>query len=346
MRILRRFGLIICFKAFMCICICPKHCLAQQKKTRRKAQVLPTLTPRSYTNPRPKFLEVHYEKIGAFPIQTRSSVFDPITSGVQTSNKISVKLNAPLLYKKDLQIIFGLRYNQERYRFLDTNPSDLPTHHKLNDRELRSLGYRIYINQNLNDAWRLKYGMAVDLSGDQINFSQFGQHLNHSYFFIVEKEVNDRASYSFGLAGGTDLGNFRIYPVFSWSQHLNHRWCLDLNLPKKVRINYMASPKMYFNANAKIAGASYYIQEPLFEGYEAVEFRQSRIQLTLGVEREIYDWLWFSMDAGMLKTLRMDFNEPQAPRSERLLRLKSISTPMVHFSIFMVPPRKLFSKHK
>ncbi len=337
----------LCVKTLSCFLLFGSPCSAQSSKKKRK--VVPTLStpkPTGLEDPRPKFIELSYERLAPFPIRADSEEFGDINSGSKMSSKLSVKLNAPVVLKDKLQVIAGLRYKNEQYQFLDIKPSDTPAHLRLDDRNLTSLGFRIYARKELGNDWTLTAGLGADLNGDKIEFNDAFQFLRHNYLAVVEKQKNEYTSWGFGLAFGYDLGNPSVYPILAYRHKFNPRWAIDLYLPKSAEVRYNLSSKTYLSALAKITGGSYALKNPVLEGYDHLEYRQSRLEVTLGIEQEIHDWLWVGLKAGGLKTLRMFFTEPGASNRDRLLDLQSVQTSFLNLSIFIVPPRKLLSGRK
>lgn len=331
----------------MCLWFIHQNVQAQNRlfKTRKGVEIRPTLTSSiNNPDPRPKFVELSYQKINTFPVAIRSEKFGNENKWSQSARDVSAKLNIPVLLKDNLSILVGLRYKNAEFEFNDLNYSDLPAYYKIDDREMTSLGVRLYIKKKFANNWSLTTRLSADLNGDRIEFSNYQKYLRHTYLGLLKKQKNKRTAFGIGIGYGDDLGNKSIYPILAYEHILSNRWKMSLYLPKSMEFRYTVSDKMYITTKAKVSGASYYLANPVLDGYDASEFRYSAVQMSLSLDREIHDWLWVGMKIGGLKTLNMYFSEPEAPRRDRLLRVKSFETSFINFSVYLVPPRKLYKK--
>lgn len=329
----------------LCFCLTFQAGFAQisPKKPKPRLKTLTTLSTQPvFPKPRPTFLSLDFRRIAAFPVHVVSEKYGNTTSGNKFNQRIQVKLNAPLVLKPNFQLLAGLRFQQEEFRFENIALHDVPAHYLLDDRHLYSFGYRLYFSSRLSDTWTLKGGMGADLNGDQLPQRNLWRCLRHNYFGLLEKTVNPRTEWGFGLAFGYDLGRAQVYPILRYAHQFNQRWSMELSLPKEVRATYAFSPKMYLVGEAKLSGAAYCLNQPLLRDVPVVEFRESHVELSLEWQREIHDWLWMSIQGGMLKTLNMRVSEIRQP--DFLLRVRSVEAPFVNVTLYLVPPRKMMSK--
>ena len=306
-----------------------------------------TLSEENNPEPRPKFLELNFERIGRFPVNIRSEELGNQNACSATGDKFSAKLNLPVVMKKDLTVVMGLRYSRQEYEFRKVDPTDLPIHYRFDEREMSSFGYRLYIKKKFDNNISLNAGFGADLNGDMIELNNFSHYFSHNYFGVISKEKNKYTNYGIGFAFGYTMGLPQVYPILAYTHVFSPRWKTELYLPKKISFRYTASPKMYLTATTEVAGARYYLRDKVLDNYDALVFRQSEVRASLSFEREIHDWLWLEVQAGGLHTIRTSFTTPEARRSrDNVFNIKSFATPFVNFSVFLVPPRKLMAKSK
>ena len=119
---------------------------------------------------------------------------------------------------------------------------------------------------------------------------------------------------------------------------------MELVLPKSAKIMYAPDQKTQFNATLEVSGGSYHMQEEVLPGYSNLEIRQSELRFHVGMNREVYDFLWASVGVGALRNLNFFVSERLQRRRDAIITASPFSAYTVEFSLYLVPPRKLYNK--
>lgn len=120
-----------------------------------------------------------------------------------------------------------------------------------------------------------------------------------------------------------------------------------MKLPKELMVRrILKSDNFYLLGSIEATGASYFLSDDIYPGANDIEYRRTAIEFKLGIEKEIHDWLWFGVDAGITQPLRSSLVNAGDPSRNSFHDFGHQFTPFVNVSLFAVPPRKLFNKMK
>ena len=73
---------------------------------------------------------------------------------------------------------------------------------------------------------------------------------------------------------------------------------------------------------------------------ETLQISKSEIQFGVNYEREIHDFLWFGIHAGVRSNLSLDLISLDRLKSEQIIDSQLGTAPFANISLFLVPPQK------
>jgi hypothetical protein len=293
---------------------------------------------------RPTFFEFKYVGVRDYPMRLSSQEFGDSQAQVSNNRRIRVKLNVPLTFKPKLRLALGLSYAHEQFHFEDIQDADYPLYDRLEDKSLRSIGMRFYLKRDLNNGHFLKSRFGVDLNGDKITAIGFSRFFKGNISVVYGRQKDAYTEVGFGIYAGYDLGIPSIFPVFNYNKILSSSWMMELVLPKSAKLIYTPNQKSQFNARLEVAGASYHMQEEVLPGYSNLELRQSELRLLISMNHEIHDFIWASVGVGALRNLNFFLSERGQRRTDAIISADPFSAYTIEFSLYLVPPRKLYNK--
>jgi len=263
------------------------------------------------------------------------------TADYSTNKSYKIKLNVPVLISNRLSIIGQLRYNNEQLHLGE----DVLDNEK--DLHFDNAGMSLIIKYNLKNSYYIGGHISGFFKSDKLTFEQYSSILDYSGSFIMGKDI-DRGSIGFGAIMGNSLGRFRLYPMFLLDYQFSDTWKLEMKLPKEIQFRKMLKPdNFYLIAGAEVNGASYFISERIYEGMDNIEYRRAAVDLRIGIEKEIYDFLWIGVDLGFTQPVYSALVESGQPTRNKLFDFNQSFTPYGSLSLYIVPPRSLFNKfHK
>ncbi len=273
---------------------------------------------------------------------TTSESLGEAQNEVERDRLIKFKLGIPLMIRDDQMFGIQLKYYQQRFVFdLDENPTDYDLYLRLNSSKYISTGLRFFYQRDLRNGHELKLVGGAELKSDNFTWNR------HTSKYFISGIYNWKKSSTTTMGAGFVLnrvmGLTTFYPILNLQHALNHKWTLDLMLPKSVAMRYRMNDHNYLIFNTQLAGWRYNITHRLIGvDHGNLMLRKADLQFKISWEREIHDWLWLGIGVGYNKNLIYYLANPGDRARNALIDINSRDALFTKFSIFMVPPRKFF----
>lgn len=295
--------------------------------------------------PRSKAVEFSYEGVIRYPYQASSSLSNPesTTRSIADEKRFQVKVKFPIYLGESWKVAAGFQYFNEEFQFNDLDNPDFVLGDVLDERNLKSIGGRIYAAKS----WRGKHYFALragaDLNGDYGTDKQpKSDYLRVSVapLFGIKKDPN--TVYGFGLAWGYNFGRPSVYPFLVYNKTFNEHWGLETILPAKaaVRVNFSERTLLY--SGFQLEGASYTIdpQRDDLDRFSSLHLQKSEIRLFANLEREIHDFLWLQAELGVRFNNRFELTNNAIINPVSIVDVQRQPAFYFRTGIFLVPPRK------
>lgn len=262
---------------------------------------------------------------------------------VKFNKRWQFKLRFPVIMKAGFKLAMGLEYFKEEYHFEGYPENDYPFYKSLEDKPLRSVGTTFYIVKPWLGNRYFMMRMGLKFNGDEgLGNLLHSDKLRVSAAPLIGWKKNPYTSFAFGFAYSYDFGRQGIYPVFSYNHTFNNRLGLESILPLEVKLRYTMSEKNLFYATTEFNGATYNIKldDPSFPEDEDYYLRKSEVRFVVTYEREIHDWLWFSLETGVRSNFNFELVDSIKRNANTLIDSDFNNAFLFNASIFVVPPRK------
>ena len=262
---------------------------------------------------------------------------------VQFNKRWQFKLRFPVIMKPGFKMAMGLEYFKEEYHFEGFPENDYPFYQSLEDKPLRSIGATFYFVKPWLGNRYFMMRIGTKFNGDEgLGNLVDSDKLRVSIAPLVGWKKNPYTSYAFGIAYSYDFGRQSIYPVISYNHTFNSRLGLETILPLEVKLRYTLTEKNLFYATAEFNGANYNIKlnDPSFPQDQDYILRKSELRFLVNYEREIHDWLWFGIEAGLRSNIAFELTDSPKRNANTIIKNDLNDALVVNLSIFMVPPRK------
>lgn len=290
--------------------------------------------------PRSKGLVITRELVKDYAI--RSNVDGMASSGeVRRNRRWEMKLRAPVLLKEGFKMAVGFKYFVEEFNFENSDNQDFAFYNSLENRPLRSIRSDVYmIKPTLGKRYYI-LRVSAGLNGDY-NLDNFGKEefLRFSVTPLIGWKENDYVSWAVGVAYSYSFGRRRIFPILAYNKSFNLQWGIESILPASIKLRYSTKDlKNYFYLKAELNGANYSVRLT-DQQRELVYLNKSEIRYLLNYEREIHDWLWFGVEAGLRQNINFDLANSPDINSNVVVENSLNEAFLMNFSLFLVPPRK------
>ena len=261
-------------------------------------------------------------------------------SDYRNNKSYNIKLNFPILSSNKFDIIGQLRYKNEQLHLgTEINSKEKEIH-------FDNMGFSFLMKYKLNTSYYIAGHASGFLKADKVNFENYASILDYSGSILVGKNF-DNGEFGLGALIGNSLGRFRIYPIVLLDYQFSDTWKIEMKLPKEIQIRKIIKPdNFYLVGGMEINGSSYFISEDIYHGEENLEYRRAAIDFRLGLEKEIYDFLWFGVDFGVSQPIYSALIQSGEPTRNKLFDFNHSFAPYGSISIFIVPPRALFNKKR
>ncbi len=322
-----------------------------------------TKDPKELANPsvvgmgKSKGIIVSYEGQPDFGITSTSpeAAIGSRTAEVRRNNKFDVKAYVPIVNNPHFKMVGGFNYSFEEFNFEEPGMnSSYPFYENLEDKKLKSISSQLVMLHAVDEVnfyvFRIKGELNGDYSSKEVAVPDY---LKTSAEILYGWKKRSDLSYGVGVQISYALGGRRIYPAFLYNRTFNSKWGLEALLPANADIRYNASEKSLLFAGFSLDGASYNInvQSIGLPAYETLELRRSEIRTRVRWEREIYDFLWFGVEAGYRANLSFNAFEKEsndgfmfAKRATPVIDNKLKGAAIFNVEIFLVPPKRFLKQ--
>ncbi|MGI9543257.1 MAG: DUF6268 family outer membrane beta-barrel protein [Cyclobacteriaceae bacterium] len=321
------------------------HLVAQAQETIIHCTDSTFCVPSVFGMPRSKGLVIKRESVINYKIQSTSNT-PGIENGqdeVQKNQRWNFKLRVPILLKSNIKMALGLSYFREEYSFEGVPSNEYAFYNSLEDKDLKSVGAALYLIKPWRGNRYFLLRLGAKLNGDyNIDDLPKSDFLKVSVAPLMGWKASPYTSYAVGLAYSYDFGRQSIYPVASINHTFNNRWGIESLLPVQAKLRFTQNEKTFWHLSTELNGASYNVRlnaSPLSEK-ETLHLRKSEIRFLFSLEREIHDWLWFGLEAGLRSNIEFSLRESGKRNAETLIDNNFGSAFTFGASIFIVPPRK------
>lgn len=291
-----------------------------------------------FETPRPKFLRLTYQTLPAINALPPGEASIAANNHFEENRIIDFQISAPLILKNDFKLITQLKYKNEVLN-LGGVSEDLQR-----TLFLKNAGLVIIAKQHLSDDQFLVGYFSGSYKSNK--FYNFASILDYNASLGWGKTIDKNTELGLGIIAANTFGRFRISPVLSYEKRFSHNLLLDLKLPKRAKLTKLMSNSLYFYGEIEGSSGRYALNDQVFTGLEDLEFRRTNIDFKLGIEKEVYDWLWMEVNGGYTHPWISRLVNRGGRTRNYIHDFDQNGTAFVSFSLFMVPPRSLFNKHR
>jgi hypothetical protein len=268
---------------------------------------------------------------------------------ISTSSRFEFKMRLPVISKPGFALAAGFHYSRENYRFEKPKSpaTDTPLFSSIQDKSLQTIGGALYVVKPLRGNKFILVRISSDLNGDyHMNGYSKTSFLQFNIAPVFGWKRNENLSYGVGFTYGNIFGRSLISPVFSYNHTINKQWGVEALLPSKVKLRYTLNDRTLLFASTELNGARYRVNfgNPVLPQQDLF-MQRAAVRYLVTFEREIHDWLWFSMEAGMQSNINFTLSDQIGPARKALINNQLNHAMFFGFSLFAVPPRKFMNRH-
>ncbi|OUJ75784.1 DUF6268 family outer membrane beta-barrel protein [Hymenobacter crusticola] len=305
-----------------------------------------------------KGVVAHLERLTDFSIKSKLNDKDgkSITnsSTVTKNSRAFIKGYIPAWNRPHLKVILGFNYDREEFQF--NRPDNSVLYRNLEDKGLKVLGAQLAVIRPIDDVhWyiaRVKGELNGDYTASELDVNDY---LKMSGEFIYGWKRTKYFAWGVGLQLSYTFGRQSVYPVILYNRTFNEHWGVEALFPARVSFRYNVSDKTLLFGGYTVDGLNYNVKlrEPLPNGLQTLILRETEFKPRLRLEREIYDFIWFGLEAGYRYNASFNAFDDAGNSGFSLFRKGTRprivdntlgGAPYASIELFLVPPRKFLRK--
>jgi len=289
---------------------------------------------------RPKGLIIKQEFISGHGIYSTSGNTETFGK-IQLARRREIKLKAPILNNPGFKLAIGFKYKVEDVFFKDQYTYSSEFYSDLENKNLKQLGTSLYAIKPLRGDTYLLMRASVSLNGDYGKYNlPTNDFLKYSIAPMIGWRKTDFMSYAIGVAYSENFGRISVFPIVSFNKTFNDRWGTEILLPLKAKLRYTTlNKKNFIYLSSEIIGSTYNVT---FNSGESGYLNNTELRHLVSYEREIYDFLWLGVEAGLRSNLNFSLSETADHRNSVTIANRVNQSFFAGFSLFIVPPRKYY----
>ncbi len=332
-------------KSFLAFCvICTSFSLSAgfaQHTVKSEADTAAYCVPSIEGLTRPKGILIREELVTNHSINS-SNINDPSGTGqgkIRTLRRREIKLKAPLINKENFKLAIGFKYKVEDIFFEDQATESVEFFNNLEDKNLKQLGTTLYMVKPFRGNTYFLMRVSASLNGDYNRAnSPDADYLKLSIAPLLGFKRTPYLSYAVGIGYSENFGRRSVFPLLSYNQTFTKHFGVESLLPLNVKFRYSSlNRKNFIFLSSEVQGTSYNIT---FANSEAGYLNNTELKYKLTYEREIYDFVWASVETGLNTTLYFSLSDTPDRRRSTVIDTNRKAAFFVGFSVFVVPPRK------
>lgn len=260
---------------------------------------------------------------------------------IKAVRRREIKFKAPLLNRDGLKIAMGFKYRVEDVFFDDQARESLSFYQNLENKNLKQLGTSLYLIKPMRGNVYFLMRASASLNGDYgANNAPTKDYLKYSIAPMIGWKKTPFLSYAVGIGYSENFGKLSLFPLLSYNQTFTKHFGIESILPLRIKLRYSTlDQKNFIYLSSEVKGSTYNIK---FRDGDTGYLNNTEIRHLVTYEREIYDFVWISVDAGLRSNLNFSLSDTPDYKNSKVINNNVNQSFFVGFSIFVVPPKKFF----
>ncbi|WP_189629725.1 DUF6268 family outer membrane beta-barrel protein [Roseivirga thermotolerans] len=286
---------------------------------------------------RPRVSEVTVSSIGNYSAMGP----DGLTTRIQTDRLWQYRFGIPLVLREKTLFGVQLKHTELAYQTLSLSGTNEPLYEKLDEGKLFNTGINLLYQRTLENSKQLILIGVSELASNEFSLNRFAGR--HYISGMLTRKPNERVRWGYGGVVNYALGVWNVYPTLLYHRQLRDKWLLELNLPGNAQLRFHPDNKTHIIAKLAFDNWRYNVTDALQDGSGQFTLQRADIYGGLMLEKQLYDWLWLAGEVSYLSNLSFFVAEPGERLRNAVEEFKVDDSTQLKFSLFLVPPQKLWS---
>ncbi|WP_323755816.1 hypothetical protein [Roseivirga sp.] len=287
---------------------------------------------------RPKVVEFSTEYLSNYKSYEKPSGENNSISSIEKDNLLRVRLGVPVILKEKTLFAFQFKYYRQSYGLEAGQQGELFDF--LNNNSLYNAGLNFLYQRNISKEKKFTLIVLTELASDTWGINQF----SNRFLAMGEysKQLNESTIIGYGGVVNYALGLLNVYPTFTYKKQLSDKMLFEAILPNSINLRHHSSESTYFIFQTELVNWRFNLTDALENEAHLITLQRADVYFKLKLEQEIHDWLWLGVDVGYVHNLTYFTVNPGNRIKNAISEYDIKDSSYLRFSIFMVPPRKLW----
>ncbi len=284
-----------------------------------------------------KGLSIEY---GLFPGYELSSSSSDKKERVEANHHLLAKVKIPLVNKKKMKVLLGLRYFEEVYQFNSDPEENEWMYVNLNGKVMKSTRLSAYFTRSIGYKYYMGLKAEWSSNGDFNRLSHLGkryQEANLVGMFGVKK--SEYKEWGLGVIARNGYRGVAVYPFVLYNHTFNEKWGLESILPVKLMLRYRLHARSLFLFGGEMASRNYSID--MLQGnmgpHGRYQVRFPEAQLNVSYQQQLSNWIWMEMKTGFVHYMDSSVRGTRSV-ADAAFQVKKGNGAFMKLGLFLSPP--------
>lgn len=229
--------------------------------------------------------------------------FSTVTQGLRLA------FNTPVVSRSNFILNLGLTYWSSAYQIEDVAGLKSGLARTLEQNGLRSTGLNATVFKPFDDRRFLIAQVNADLNGDYRRPDDIsGRNMTYSATAIYGWKKSDNLMWGLGVSRTYRAGALIYVPVLYYNRTYNQKWGLEVLLPARASLRRNFGTKALLLLGYELEGNAYYLSQ------NDLYLRRGELKPRITFERQVRNFVWLSVQAGLRYNWRFDAYRVQNPQ--------------------------------
>ena len=234
----------------------------------------------------------------------------PSPTGFATATRgLRLAVNTPVVSRSNFILNLGLTYWNSGYRIDDVAGRESGLVRNLEQNGLRSTGLNATVFKPFDNKRFIIAQLNADLNGDYRRTDDIsGRNMTYSATAIYGWKKNDNLMWGLGVSRTYRAGALLYVPVLFYNRTFNQQWGVEVLLPARASLRRNFGTKALLLVGYELEGNAYYLSQ------NDLYLRRGELKPRITFERQVKDFVWLSVQAGLRYNWRFDAYRSQNPQ--------------------------------
>ena len=247
----------------------------------------------------------------------------PFKNGIQdlnpqnlSSNRLSFKLKAPIIYKKSFTMLVGFAHYRESYEVSRLANGDETILNSINERSLKSSRLSLYMIKPVNNKIYMAFKADASFNGDYKGLISFNsRYVKYNVALILGVKPRPDIEWGAGLLFRSSFvrSSVPVLPFGIYNRTFNEKWGIETVLPVSIKGRYRINTKSLLLFGPEYESRTYSLDNinsgTPHSNFSEFFMKRSELKFAVSYQRQLTNWIWLNAQTGYSHNFNTRFTE-------------------------------------